>query len=702
MSQARGTTILYGHIATAIVGMILSLWAATQYIASALNHQARLGLPDAVVGEYRLYGPWRYFEWTYHYEPYAPEIFGRSMWFVYAGFLIVFFSLVALSIRRARTSKDVDTFGSAKWATEDVLKTHGLLGSEGIFLGTTPDGDFVRHDGPEHAFVFAPTGSGKGVGIVIPTLLSWRGSTIVYDMKRENWQITAGWRRKFSHVLRFEPTAFDSVHYNPLLEVRRGEYEVRDVQNIADILVDPEGSKERMDHWEKTGHALLVGAILHVLYAEPNKTLSGVSNFLSDPSRSFTRTLADMMQTQHLGDRVHPVVASTARELLNKSENELSGVLSTAMSFLGLYRDPVVARNTSKSDFRIGDLMNAERPVSLYLVIPPSDADRLRPLVRLMLNQIGRRLTETMGLHDQAHYKHRLLMLLDEFPTLGRLSFFESELAYLRGYGIRALMIAQSLNQIEKAYGPNNSILDNSHVRVTYGALDERTAKRISDMLGQGTEMRRQANYAGHRLAPWLAHVMVSEQESPRPLLTPGEVLQLPADEALVLIGGMPPYRAKKLRYFKDRRFDDRVRLPTPDTEAEQRAELMRSTADDWSGRAPLSPAFVPTLTDPEADAEDSAGEAVSHEKLSPHAEGGLRIDDPEPDEQKELSRTELDALMAEQEDLEVEKERAKEQALADEDREATNDRQRRRLKEQLGRQRTIEQSRGPGGGLPL
>ena len=143
--------------------------------------------------------------------------------------------------------------------------------------------------------------------------------------------------------------------------MRRGPHEVRDVQNIADILVDPEGALERRNHWEKTSHALLVGAILHVLYAEADKTLRGVANFLSDPAHAFERTLHNMMLTSHLGDRPHPVVASAAREVLNKSENERSGVLSTAMSFLGLYRDPTVAAVTSHCDWRIADLIDCRR-----------------------------------------------------------------------------------------------------------------------------------------------------------------------------------------------------------------------------------------------------------------------------------------------------------------------------------------------------
>ena len=162
-------------------------------------------------------------------------------------------------------------------------------------------GAYLRHHGPEHVLCFAPTRSGKGVGLVVPTLLTWRGSAIVHDIKGENWELTAGWRARFGRALLFDPTNVQSAAYNPLLEVRRGEREVRDVQNIADVLVDPEGALEKRNHWEKTSHALLVGTILHVLYAETDKTLAGVANFLSDPKRPIETTLRAMMTTPHLG-----------------------------------------------------------------------------------------------------------------------------------------------------------------------------------------------------------------------------------------------------------------------------------------------------------------------------------------------------------------------------------------------------------------
>jgi type IV secretion system protein VirD4 len=564
------------------------VWAATQWAAHQLAYQSQLGASWFVLLGVPIYRPWQLFAWWFHYEAYAPAVFHRCGLLAASSGLLGCGLAVVGSLWRARQTRLVTTYGSARWASVGEVEGAGLLRDRGVFLGRLR-GDYLRHDGPEHVIAFAPTRSGKGVGLVVPTLLSWTGSVIVHDIKGENWDLTAGWRSRFSHAVLFNPTDLRSARYNPLLEVRKGVNEVRDVQNIADILVDPEGSLEHRSHWEKTSHSLLVGAILHVLYAEEDKTLARVATFLSDPQRSLTDTLHRMLSTNHLGGegeapRVHPVVASAARELLNKAPNERSGVLSTAMSFLGLYYDPVVAATTSTCDWRIADLVNAENPVSLYLVIPPSDISRTKPLVRLVLNQIGRRLTERLEGDPAKRNRHQLLMMLDEFPALGRLDFFESALAFMAGYGLRAYLIAQSLNQISKAYGDNNAILDNCHVRIAFSSNDERTAKRISDALGTATEQRAQRNYAGHRLAPWLSHVMVSRQETARPLLTPGEVMQLPPSDELVLVSGLAPIRAKKLRYYEDRNFISR-QVPAPVLSDEVFADRPPARRNDWEGQ---------------------------------------------------------------------------------------------------------------------
>ena len=607
------TRILWGQLLIVLAIVLVTTWAATQWTAWRLGYQAQLGAPWFLAGDMPVYQPVAFFLWWYWFDAYAPEVFYEGAAVASSGGFVSIAVAIAMSVLRAREAREVTTFGSARWATPSEVRAAGLLGDDGVLLGHY-QGGYLRHHGPEHVLCFAPTRSGKGVGLVVPTLLTWPGSAIVHDIKGENWTLTAGCRSGFGRALRFDPTDAASDAYNPLLEVRRGPWEVRDVQNIADILVDPEGQLGKRNHWEKTSHALLVGSILHVLYAEPEKTLAGVAAFLSDPKRPIEITLAAMIATKHLGDAPHPVVAQAARELLNKSDNERSGVLSTAMSFLGLYRDPVVAAVTSRCDWRIADLVEGALPVSLYLVVPPSDISRTKPLVRLLLNQIGRRLTEEL---DSKRRRHRLLLMLDEFPALGRLDFFESALAFMAGYGIRAFLIAQSLNQIEKAYGPNNAILDNCHVRVSFATNDERTAKRVSDALGTATEIRDAKNYAGHRLSPWLGHLMVSRQETARPLLTPGEVMQLPPSDALVLVSGVHPIRARKARYYEDRRLKSRV-LPPPERKAA--AIAARPGRGDWASEVVSASAAAPASAG--QDNADPANAGIRREPELPEHEG--------------------------------------------------------------------------------
>jgi type IV secretion system protein VirD4 len=612
------TKILWGQILTVFLIVLTTTWGATQWTAWQLGFQPQLGSPWFHIFGWPVYLPPSFFWWWFSYDAYAPSIFLEGAYIAASGGFIAIAVAIGMSVWRAREAKDIETYGSARWAKPNEVKDAGLLEPDGVMLGKL-DGQYLRHDGPEHVLCFAPTRSGKGVGLVVPSLLTWPGSAIVHDIKGENWQLTAGFRAKHGRVLLFDPTNTKSSAYNPLLEVRRGEWEVRDVQNIADILVDPEGSLEKRNHWEKTSHALLVGAILHVLYAETDKTLAAVAALLSDPKRSIEVTLSAMMKTAHLGEAgPHPVIASAARELLNKSDNERSGVLSTAMSFLGLYRDPVVAEVTRRCDWRIGELVSGNRPSTLYLVVPPSDIVRTKPLIRLILNQIGRRLTEDLNAKGK---RHRLLLMLDEFPALGRLDFFESALAFMAGYGLKSFLIAQSLNQIEKAYGPNNSILDNCHVRVSFATNDERTAKRVSDALGTATEMRAMKNYAGHRLSPWLGHLMVSRSETARPLLTPGEVMQLPPTDEIVMISGTPPIRAKKVRYFEDCRLLERV-LPPPEP-----AHGSSTKHDDWSVLPlPAKPAGSPSsINGSSEDTEDPTG---SEKRRQPELNRPLMVEE--------------------------------------------------------------------------
>ena len=242
------TKLLIGQIFVVFAIVIAGVWAATQWAAAMLAYQPELGLPWFRLGAVPIYHPWALFGWWYHYDAYAPVVFDKAGMLAGASGFAGCAAAIFGSLWRARQSSNVTTYGSARWASPREIERAGLHRHAGVMLGAL-GGRYLRHDGPEHIMAFAPTRSGKGVGLVVPTLLSWTGSTVVHDIKGENWTLTAGWRARFSHCLLFNPTDAASAHYNPLLEVRRGVDEVRDVQNIADILVDPEGALTVRNHW---------------------------------------------------------------------------------------------------------------------------------------------------------------------------------------------------------------------------------------------------------------------------------------------------------------------------------------------------------------------------------------------------------------------------------------------------------------------
>lgn len=568
-------------ILTALAGW----WYATQQLAKALGYQAQLGDPLFYLWGTPIYRPWQVMSWNYWYHSYAPAEFNDAMKLVFASMGVAVALVIVYAVWVARRSQIATTYGTARWGGDRDIEKAGLTAKTGVVVGLKEDGTYLMHDGPENVGLVAPPRSGKGAGPIISTLLVWEHSAVINDIRRENFDATAGYRAKFSNVIYFNPTDPASAHFNPLFEIRKGPEAIGDAQNVADMIVDPDGTG-RPSHWDKTSHALLVAAILHILYAEKDKTMRGLAYFLADPRRDILATLNHMLRTDHGDPVIHEAIASSARENLNRSPNELSGVMSTAMSFLALYRDPIIANNTADSDFRIEDLIHGERPLSLYMVIPPSEINRTRALRRLIWAQIGRKLLEEWTpMHqpkptfigrlaaffgakpkkpaEATQPRRRVLFLVDEFPALGRMDFFESQLAYTGGYGIKVMLVAQSRNQIDKVYGTPNSLLDLCHVRIYFTPNDDKTAELISVQSGTKTEVHQQKTYTGHRLAPWLAHVMVADQEVGRPLLTPGEAMTFPADEGLVFVAGFHPIRSRKLFYFNDPNLKSRV-LPAP------------------------------------------------------------------------------------------------------------------------------------------
>jgi hypothetical protein len=276
-------------LAAAVV--LASLATATQWTAALLAYDPALGAPWLDLLGLKVYAPWKVFSWWLSHGAQAPGVFARTGTLAALGGAMAGLVAIGAAARRAGHGTPSTTYGSARWARPADVHDAGLFTGKGIVLGVR-DGRYLRHDGPEHVLAVAPTRSGKGVGLVVPTLMTWPGSAVIHDIKGENWQLTAGWRSRFSHCLLLDPTSPVSARFNPLLEVRKGFHEVRDVHNIADILIDPEGARAWRDHWERSAHSLLTGAILHVLYAEGEKTLACVAAFLAEAPGPLLRASA--------------------------------------------------------------------------------------------------------------------------------------------------------------------------------------------------------------------------------------------------------------------------------------------------------------------------------------------------------------------------------------------------------------------------
>lgn len=589
----------------AVLSIGSGLQAATQFFASDFKYQAALGEHFDHV-----YPPWKIIQWADKWYSQYPDTFMRAG---SVGILVAGVGLIGLIVAKmvlANSSKANEYLhGSARWANIKDIQAAGLIpkartfwqyisgkesaASAGVYVGAWLDKNgkqhYLRHNGPEHVLCYAPTRSGKGVGLVVPTLLSWGHSAVITDLKGELWALTSGWRQKYAKnkVLRFEPAiANGSVCWNPLDEIRVcTENEVGDVQNLATLLVDPDG-KGLESHWQKTGQALLVGVILHALYkAKADGTtasLPSVDAMLSDPNRDIAELWMDMTTYGHVDGQNHPVIGSAARDMLDRPDEEAGSVLSTAKSYLALYRDPIVARNISKSEFSIRDLMHHDNPVSLYIVTQPNDKARLRPLVRVMVNMVVRLLTDKMDFESGrpvARYKHRLLMMLDEFPSLGKLEIMQESLAFVAGYGIKCYLICQDINQLksrETGYGTDESITSNCHVQNAYPPNRIETAEHLSKLTGQTTVAKEQITTSGRRTSALLGQVSRTIQEVQRPLLTPDECLRMPgpvktdngdiaeAGDMVVYVAGYPAIYGKQPLYFKDKTFQARASIPAP------------------------------------------------------------------------------------------------------------------------------------------
>ena len=646
------------RVLLALITLCIALACSTQLLAAYVHYDPLIGPPIFTIGKTPYYWFFKYLVWIALFGKYVPSLVIKSA----LPLLVWLVAMIGVSF--VNMKKPVkDYHGNASYAEFSDIKKMGFFPKSGVICGIQETGllrketlinilgtlispqkinswlmtwgkklglykyKYIKHDDKHHMIVLAPTRSGKGVGLIVPTLLGeWKGSCIVTDIKGENWGITAGYRQKVmgQKVIKFEPTASDgtSARFNPFNEVRFGtKYEISDIQNVAGIIVDPEG-KGDLDHWKLSARNLLVGLICHMHYAHIinptenapltlNQLASTLKNSLvPDPDNpgnykalGFFESVESLTQYKHwseegmpmetidadrnsktYGERkmitvntehmrtlypestnltvpglntTHPIAFESFIDIASKAENERASVVSTANALLTLYSDPVLAMNTYESDFTLYDIMNYKDPVTLYLITPPSDIKRIQPLFRLLVEMIVRHNTRDMKFEDGKQvdtFKHRCLLLLDEFPALGRMDTFEEQLAYIAGYGLKAFMICQGLPQLQKIYTKENSIVTNCHIQIFYAPNDTVTADEIEKQLGKYTEevetwSKQPGFFQGKSHSnSYIAKSLMTADESKRM-----------GDKELIFMTGEKPILTEKVKYYMDSYFSSRV-----------------------------------------------------------------------------------------------------------------------------------------------
>ena len=480
-------------------------------------------------------------------------------WYIYGamGGILVIVMLVTLMAGRRR--HDSASYGSARWASKKEIKHAGLLGPSGVMLGQM-GGQYLRDDGESHILLVGPTRAGKGVGLIIPTLLTWQESVIVTDPKDgENLELTRGWREHLGPMLAFTPRRTPTTRINVLDTVRlKTPLEFGDAQLIAQSLVAPEKmSRESQTslHFRELASLLLTSTILHILYVGERKSLAGVWSFLTQEHDNLSACLKIMGQTAHLSQGVHQAIVSMTRAISNiTGDRELSSVWSTAIRPLVLYNDPLIADSTDASDFDIHDLQYGQHPMSLYLIAPsPMELERLHPLYRVVLDVILQRLME----HKVRTWKYRLLSVLDEICWFGYTRAIEKGIATKAGYGMRDLLVSQDLESWWDVYGAHTAVWGNAKIKVFFAPDNDLTAKRISDnILGQSTA-EQEVQHRGGTVSGGTSSTTYGFHG--RPLLTPDELMDLDPELEIIRVTGTKPILAKKLDYRSDVHLSRRV-----------------------------------------------------------------------------------------------------------------------------------------------
>jgi len=485
--------------------------------------------------------------------------------------------------------------GAARWASEGEIRASGLRDRTGIVLGYKAGRPLV-FGGQEHVMLYAPTRTGKGVGVVIPNLLTWPGSAVVLDVKRENWDATAGFRAAQGQaVFLFDPLDPEgrTARYNPFGHIDRTDpiAVLDELQRIATMLFPLPPHTDPF--WTESARTGFVGVGAY-LAETPDRpfTLGAVYGELTrgDPRTRFPALLHERAE----GDRpLSPGCRRALSDFCASSDNTFAGVRQTLTSRLNLWLNPRVVAATDASDFDLATLRS--RRATIYLATSPDNLARVAPLYSLLFQQLLDRSCRDRP--DPDRHPHQVLVLLDEFARLGHAEVVAKGFAYVAGYGLRLLPVLQSPAQLRAEYGPDvtEEILANCAVEIAFAPKELRLANDLADRLGY-TTVRSPSRSRPSGLSR--GHRSVSESDQRRALLLPQELMQLPPEDLLVLRAGLPPIRGRKIRHYRDPAFRRRLR-PAPVV-------------------PPLAPATPPDDLDPLAAPPSDAPSALTLAALAP------------------------------------------------------------------------------------
>lgn len=446
--------------------------------------------------------------------------------------------------------KPKGAFGDAKWASKSDMKRAGMLGKKGVILGKAY-GKYVCSDVPTHTLLLGPTRAGKGTGVVIPNCLNWNGSLVVFDVKGENHAISSGFREKAGQSVFFwSVMAKDKLshRFNPLDQISSDPaHRITDLQIMATLLVEV---SDRDPMWGMEARALFTGAALFVIEHRQIKTLGEVYRFIAA-----AENLKDLCK--RILDTTSDLSAEVSRSLgsfSNKSEREAAGVRSTLLASLRLFENPVVDAATSASDFNVADLRR--KRISIYVGVLASQLETAAPLMRLFFQQVMSVLSEAPPGPDEPH---QVLMLLDEFPSIGPINAVVSAFTLLAGYGVRVLAVAQGLSWLDRTYGHDtrDGIISCCGHQIFMATNDETTSQYVSKALGERTVSNQSVTKRPFAMSQSTPSKNVSVIG--RPLMTPEAIRRLDASKQIIIREGHRPAMVRKVQYFTDKAFKPRL-----------------------------------------------------------------------------------------------------------------------------------------------